>query len=145
MYIDPQHFLDVYLPAKEYAKTKNIGLSTPLEIASMPQNAFCSAVGGTLFTPSGLLSSCTRVTRSDHELADTYIYGKFNPVTLEYDIDKEKFSNLQNLRNVPEECEKCPALNLCGGATCYLERGPSHCYVRSRLLLIERLKLGGLA
>ena len=132
-----EDFLEKYLNAKAYAKTKNVELSTAMEIVSLPGNGFCSAVGGTFFTPSGLVSSCTRASRSDSELADRFVYGKFNSETLNYDIDADKFNKLQELRNVPEDCEQCPALMLCGGSTCYVEKGPAHCYARSRLLLMN--------
>jgi radical SAM protein with 4Fe4S-binding SPASM domain len=143
MYIAPEVFLQAYLEAKAYGKTKNIDVFSPLEHASYPGNGFCSANGGTIFTASGLVTSCTRVTREENANADTFIYGKFNPITLEYDIDNEKYRALGKLQEVPEDCEKCPALMLCGGSTCYLEKGPTHCAVRSKLLILERLRLGG--
>lgn len=142
-HVDPDVFVDTFLAMKAYARTRNVYLSSPLAKVSKPGNAFCSAVGGAVFTPSGLVTSCTRVTRQDNANAERYIYGRFNPETNEYQVDQSKYSKLQELREVPEDCMECPALTLCGGSMCYLEKNEHHCSIRSRLLLVERLRLGG--
>lgn len=140
----PEEFVVKFLEARDYARTRNVSLSTAVAHVSAPQNDFCSATQGALFTSSGLVSSCTRVTRKENQHASRFIYGEFDPVSQKYIIDREKYAALQELRYVPEECEQCPALSLCGGSTCYVERGPDHCYARSRLLMVERLRLAGI-
>lgn len=141
-YVDAETFITKFLTAKEYAKTKNIILSCAYEEASMPQNSYCMATSGIFFAPSGTLSSCTRASREDSEHAHL-IYGRFNPETLEYDIDQDKFANLKSLTDIPEDCKACPALMLCGGSSCYVSKNEYNCSIKIPFLLLHRLKAGG--
>lgn len=136
--IDPHFFVLRYLEAKHYAKSKNIKLVNSNENANLPKNKFCMATDGVFFAPSGVVSSCVRISRESNDRASEFIYGKFDKD--HYEIDEEAYKNLHSLRNVPETCLSCPVLTLCGGSTCYLTRESEYyCAIRIQLLLLQRL------
>jgi len=115
--IDADVFIENYKKAVLVGDANGIRLNCSGDLKGGYQEVFCGANGNNFIVfPNGNVSSCSRVSSSDHELADVFIYGKYNAEDKTFNIDQRKLESLQRLdvtRN--DRCENCYAKWHCAG------------------------------
>lgn len=145
-----EDFYKAILDARVFAERMGIRFSSTYYHSLGAKIEFCSG-NGQMFCilPGGFVSSCTRVTRKDDDLADIFVLGQIDSATLL--IDKEKASILRNqsIANL-DQCIDCFAKWYCVGG-CHHSRlmsggqmSEKHCVLIKALLfanLVDRLKL----
>ena len=138
--IDPERFVEHYISTKKRAKELGVTFSMPSDYLDNVSARYCDADGESMAVmPEGLISCCTRVTRSYDDLSDKFFVGRVTPEGI--GIDQEKVEALKglNLYNFAE-CQECFAKFTCAGGchhTRLLEGGKqpeSYCKIMKGVL-----------
>lgn len=115
--IDADVFIENYKKAVLVGDANGIRLNCSGDLKGGYQEVFCGANGNNFIVfPNGNVSCCSRVSSSDHELADVFIYGKYDIKNKTFNIDQRRLESLQQLdvtRN--DRCESCYAKWHCAG------------------------------
>ena len=144
-----QDFYEALLDAQSFAKRIGVRFTSTYYHDLRARTEFCSGNGNMFCVlPGGFVSTCTRVTKQDDDLADIFILGHVGSEALV--IDQDKVSEVRNLSIVNlEQCEDCFAKWYCVGG-CHHSRlsaggqmPEEHCVLTKALLfanLTEKLK-----
>ncbi len=116
---DMDSYVENYLEAYRYAKTKNIFYGS---IFTCNFDGKCtqhcrSCIPAMHFTPDGYISACDMVTfGEDSHHMDCFVYGKWDASKQKFEFDDKKIKALQerNIENM-EHCKNCFAAEHCGG------------------------------
>jgi uncharacterized protein len=115
--IDADVFIENYKKAVLVGDAHGIRLNCSGDLKGGYQEVFCGANGNNFIVfPNGNVSCCSRVSSADHELADAFIYGKYDAENKTFNIDQKKLESLQQLdvtRN--DRCKNCYAKWHCAG------------------------------
>lgn len=150
--ITAEVFIEEYTKAKKYADKIGVILKTTYDHDFTPRINFCSANGRSFCVlPSGQITSCSRVTRSDDFLAEQYIIGELVGSSLRVDSDKVAFLKQLSPLNF-SQCVDCFAKWYCAGG-CHATRlsnsgfmPEDHCTISKHFLFesfIEKIQKGG--
>jgi uncharacterized protein len=113
--VDPDIFIKNYLLAKERALELGITFLTPSDCLDNASVRYCNADGESMaIMPEGIISCCTRVTRSTDPLVETFIIGQVTEQGVEIDQSKVEKLKTLNLHNYPE-CQDCFVKYTCSG------------------------------
>ena len=110
-------FINEMKKVYEAGKEKNVGIFYSGNRLTGFTNRFCGVVGSNFFiTPRGEVTSCLEVSQASDIKAKIFLYGKYNPISKNYDYDLETYNKLgtftvENLKG----CEDCIAKWHCGG------------------------------
>lgn len=115
----PQLFIDGFLEAEEIARKHGSELfysAVRSDLTDMGET-FCGVSSpGFVVTPEGLITACHEVSKKDHVLANTFIYGFFDEGSNTFCFLEEKIKNLRNLSQKKNPaCVKCFAKYYCAG------------------------------
>ncbi len=104
-------FLELY---KDWGR--RIRLSTP-GWTMEPHGAHCGAhlFQNFVVSPQGLLSRCQEVTRGDERDASAYVYGRYDPATRTFRIDREAVASQLHALYDDYYCAQCFARTHCAG------------------------------
>lgn len=118
---DMDRYIDNYLIAYKYAKTKGVFWGSFLTINFDGQSAYhcrcCTPLQAPHITPDGFVSACDMVVLGAESYhMDLFIVGKWNEYTHSFDFDTKKIQDLYNRRSDNmEHCKNCIAKMHCGG------------------------------
>lgn len=118
---DMDRYVQNYIEAYEYAKTKNVFWGSFLTINFDGESCYhcrsCTPLSAPHLTPDGYVSACDMVVLGAEAYhMDVFIVGKWNPTTQEFDFDMEKVKSLEDRKStVMQHCLKCPVQLHCGG------------------------------
>ena len=113
--VDPDIFIKNYLLAKQRALELGITFLTPSDCLDNASVRYCNADGESMaIMPEGIISCCTRVTRSTDPLVETFIIGQVTESGVEIDQSKVEKLKTLNLHNYPE-CQECFVKYTCSG------------------------------
>jgi radical SAM protein with 4Fe4S-binding SPASM domain len=139
-------FVAPFLEAVAVAKEHGIALRSSGWFGGIQfRNAFCATfLPSVSFTPTGLITACTRASRLDQtDYTAGYIFGFFDPVRKEFRIDQEKVLALRESATVfsQERCAACPARWHCAGG-CPIKRdsGEDTCALMFALFKVQLLE-----
>lgn len=120
-HFDMDLYIDKYLDAYKYAKTKGLFWGSFLIINFDGESEYhcrsCIPLSAPHLTPDGYISACDMVlTGTDAYHMDLFVVGKWNNTTKTFDLDYDKIKALNNRKSSSiEHCQKCPAMMHCGG------------------------------
>lgn len=113
----PDRFVEEFLKAKKFSESISIPLIFPGTRIERIIPEMCHAYNGTGFviTNRGLVSACERVLTPQDDLADLFLYGKYQSGILR--VDKEKLRILKNFKvDDISYCSNCFCRwHCCGG------------------------------
>lgn len=138
---DPETFLIHYIGAREIGRQIGINVECSMDTFGFTKERFCGASKASLqcYTPDGILSACTRVTKKTDVGADLFFYGDIAKDQVNIYLDaKDKIISFEN--SYIDECHKCFARWNCQGGCMMLRYdGEDHlrhaCHVTRELLL----------
>jgi len=110
-----EDFYKGYVNLQELAKKNNIKLDSTYDAKFEPRCFYCSGDGEMFCVlPDGNISSCSRVTRDEDDLASMFLIGKIDESGVV--IDNEKVNKLRylNVMCYPQ-CQDCFARWYCAG------------------------------
>lgn len=112
-----QSFFQNYLRAKEVGGSCGIKVVCSMDSFKKERRNYCGASYGTMFcvTPSGYVSSCSRVIKSIDEGANLYFYGEYDEKTKSFGIDNTQLEKIIAHGSLPGMCETCFARWNCQG------------------------------
>jgi uncharacterized protein len=113
--VDPKIFVRNYLKAKERSRELGIEFTTPSDGLDNASARYCNADGESMAVmPEGIISACTRVTRSEDALSELFIVGEINMDGVI--IHEEKVESLKDLNLYKfSECSDCFVKYTCSG------------------------------
>lgn len=113
--INPEAFIRDYIAAKDRAKVLGIEFFTPSDGLDNASARYCNADGESFAVmPEGVISACTRVTKSDDALSDLFIIGEVTSTGVE--INQQKVDELKTLNLYQfSECTECFVKYTCSG------------------------------
>jgi len=138
---DPEIFLANYIVARQIGRQIGINVECSMDTFGFTKERFCGASKASLqcYTPEGMLSACTRVTKKADFGADLFFYGNVTKNRLDiYPEAKNKIVNFEN--SYLDKCYTCFARWNCQGG-CLMIRYDSEehlrhtCYITRELLL----------
>lgn len=115
---DPRAYMVNYLEAKEAGKRLGVEVTCSFDTFKHEKRQFCGASTGTMFcvSPQGLVSACSRVTKSTDDGADLFFYARYNNQTGGFDVDQSAVARIVQHGNLPENpCNVCFARWNCQG------------------------------
>lgn len=113
--IDAEKFIAHYIVAKKRAKELGVIFLMPSDYLDNVSARYCNADGESFAVmPQGIISTCTRVTKTEDALSRTFVIGEVTPD--EVIINQQRVDDLKslNLYNFPE-CAGCFAKFTCAG------------------------------
>lgn len=145
-----ENFIPILERALNYGKEVGITVRSSYKTNLSIKTQYCGGNGNLwCVLPTGLVSSCSRVTKIDDNLSNIYMIGKTDKNALH--IEKEKIETLQEITLPNEKCRSCFAKWHCAGG-CYntklLNRGSmpkEHCTIMRYFVwqdILENLKKG---
>ncbi len=114
-------YLDNYLKAYEYAKSKGVFWGSFLAINFDGESPYhcrcCTPLSAPHLTPDGYISACDMVVLGEKPYhMSPFIVGKWDADTHEFWIDLEKVKVLENRKSTEmSHCRNCPVKLHCGG------------------------------
>jgi uncharacterized protein len=120
-YFDMDQYIDNYLDAYHYAKSKGVFWGSFLTVNFDGESPYhcrcCHPQSAPHLTPDGYISSCDMVLLGAEPYhMKLFIVGKWNQSTKTFDFDEEKIATLNNRRSTAmSHCKECPAQMHCGG------------------------------
>ena len=114
-------YLDNYLKAYEYAKSKGVFWGSFLAINFDGESPYhcrcCTPLSAPHLTPDGYISACDMVVLGEKPYhMSPFIVGKWDADTHEFWIDVEKVKVLENRKSTEmSHCRNCPVKLHCGG------------------------------
>jgi uncharacterized protein len=110
-------FVEHFSAAWEHARSRNAFLRYSGCRLGWLTERFCAVDGDNFcLTPEGHMSSCYEVPDTSHPLADTLIFGRFDPTPQSFVVDQDKLAVLRRLNVTYKEfCKSCFAKWNCGG------------------------------
>lgn len=146
--ISTLEFYNAILEGEQLAKELNVRFSSTYLHDLGSKTEFCYGNGEFFCVlPDGKVSSCTRVTRVQDDLAETFIIGEFDS-NLNLVVDQGKIARLRNLSIANfKQCKDCFAKWYCVGGChhCRLSNGgdmpDSHCQLVRALLFTQLEKI----
>lgn len=113
-----KEFLKNMIKAKQ--KGKEIGVKIYCSGGELERTTdrFCGAAGSNFFvTPKGDITTCLEVSRPTDDMVNTFLIGKYNPDSKQFDIDEGRLETLRNrtVHNIPKCAEGCFAKYSCAG------------------------------
>lgn len=120
-HFDMDLYLDNYLKAYEYAKSKGVFWGSFLAINFDGESPYhcrcCTPLSAPHLTPDGYISACDMVVLGEKPYhMRPFIVGKWNSDTHEFWIDLEKVKVLEERKSTEMvHCKNCPVKLHCGG------------------------------
>ena len=120
-HFDMDLYIDNYLKAYKYAKTKGVFWGSFLSINFDGESPYhcrcCTPLSAPHLTPDGYISACDMVVLGEKPYhMDPFIVGKWNSASKKFDWDEQKIENLNNRQSTNlSHCKTCPAKFHCGG------------------------------
>lgn len=120
-HFDMDLYLDNYLKAYEYAKSKGVFWGSFLTINFDGESPYhcrcCTPLSAPHLTPDGYISACDMVVLGNKPYhMSPFIVGKWDADTHEFWIDLEKVKVLENRKSTEmAHCRNCPVKLHCGG------------------------------
>lgn len=113
--LSSEDYFEQYSLAQVKATEMGVSLKSSYSLGFDPKCIFCAGDGEMFcILPDGRISSCSRVTKEDDALADTFLIGKFDKEGMV--IDQQKVSVLRHLNvMLYPQCEGCFAKWYCSG------------------------------
>ncbi len=114
-------YLDNYLKAYEYAKSKGVFWGSFLAINFDGESPYhcrcCTPLSAPHLTPDGYISACDMVVLGEKPYhMSPFIVGKWDADTHEFWVDLEKVKVLENRKSTEmAHCRNCPVKLHCGG------------------------------
>lgn len=114
-------YLDNYLKAYEYAKSKGVFWGSFLAINFDGESPYhcrcCTPLSAPHLTPDGYISACDMVVLGEKPYhMSPFIVGKWDADTHEFWVDLEKVEVLENRKSTEmAHCRNCPVKLHCGG------------------------------
>lgn len=114
-------YLDNYLKAYEYAKSKGVFWGSFLAINFDGESPYhcrcCTPLSAPHLTPDGYISACDMVILGEKPYhMSPFIVGKWDADTHEFWVDLEKVKVLENRKSTEmAHCKNCPVKLHCGG------------------------------
>jgi uncharacterized protein len=123
---NPKSFFENYIEAKDVGEKCGIVIKCSMDTFKKERKYFCGASYGTMFcvTPSGHVTSCSRVTKSTDAGADLYFYGQYDKNSNSFIIDQQKLKKIIAHGTLPNRCQDCFARWNCQGG-CPIIRYPN--------------------
>ena len=124
----PEDYVQNYCEAWEHARERGAMLRYSGCRLGWLSERFCSVDGDNFcLTTDGHVSACYEVPDTSHPLADTLIFGRFDPPSKRFIVDRKKLVALREL-NVghKEYCQRCFAKWNCAG-DCPIKCLTEHC------------------
>lgn len=118
---DMDAYIDNYLKAYQYAKTKGVFWGSFLTINFDGESAYhcrcCTPLNAPHLTPDGYISACDMVVLGAEAYhMSPFIVGKWNQTSAEFEFDFEKINALNERKSTNmKHCQNCPAKLHCGG------------------------------
>jgi len=141
-------FYKGYINLRELAQKNKVRLDSTYYSRFEPKCYYCSGDGEMCCVlPDGKISSCSRVTREEDELADMFLIGKVKESGITIDVEKVSRLRSLNVMCYPQ-CQNCFAKWYCAGGchnTRMLNSGEmpdEHCRLVQQFLwtkLLERI------
>ncbi|KUK77676.1 MAG: Radical SAM additional 4Fe4S-binding domain-containing protein [candidate division WS6 bacterium 34_10] len=148
-----EDYYNSFNEAKAFADDLGVSFASIYNHRIYTKTEFCSGNGNTFcLLPGGYISTCTRVTRIDDDLADEFIIGKLDEQnSLQIDNIQVRKLKLMTVSNF-EQCKTCFAKWFCSGGCLHqrISNGGNmpegHCKVMKAMLfdkLLEELESKG--
>ncbi len=141
-----EDFYNGYINLQELAKKNNVRLDSTYDAKFLPKCFYCSGDGEMCCVlPDGKISSCSRITRDEDNLADTFLIGNIDESVII--VDTDRVSKLRYLNVMCyQQCQNCFAKWYCAGGchnTRMLNSGKmpeEHCRLIQQFLWAKLLK-----
>ena len=120
-HFDMDSYLDNYIEAYQYAKSKGLFWGSFLAVNFDGESAYhcrsCTPLCAPHITPDGYISACDMVELGEHaNHMKPFIVGRWNKETRSFDLDFERIHALNERKSTNiVHCQKCPAKLHCGG------------------------------
>lgn len=119
--VDPNKFIEDYVALLDRADDLGIAVRTPSDDITDITARFCDGDGNIFaLMPGGQISSCTRITREDDQLAGTFFLGEVKDGSILIDPEKIPLVQDLNVHSFPD-CDGCFAKYICAGG-CHADR-----------------------
>jgi len=114
---DPTSFMKNYTLAKEKGGDFGVDITCSLDTFKQEKKRFCGANYCTMFcvSPNGMVSACSRVTKSSDVGSDLFFYATHDPTTQSFIEDEGRKAQILEHGSLPEKCKLCFARWNCQG------------------------------
>lgn len=139
--IPANDFLENYLIARNVGQQTGIDVTCSMDTFGSTKENYCGASQASLqcYTPDGLISACTRVTKNSDDGADLFFYGEIDSHRLNfYPEARDKVVSFGS--NYLDKCYQCFARWNCQGG-CSISRYKDHEHFEQACLVTKSLLL----